>query len=66
MDEITDWDNYSGLPSPNYYNATKKQWISLTEEEIGELYRGGWKNNMDFARAVEKKLREKNENMARD
>lgn len=35
-------------------------WVSLTEEEIGELYRAGWSNNMDFARAIEAKLKEKN------
>ena len=35
-------------------------WVNLTEEEIGELYRAGWANNMDFARAIEAKLKEKN------
>jgi hypothetical protein len=36
------------------------KWVGLTEAEIGELYRGGWANNLDFARAVEAKLKEKN------
>ena len=36
------------------------EWIDLTEEEIGEIYRAGWKNNMDFAQAIQAKLREKN------
>jgi hypothetical protein len=40
---------------------TQRTWVNLTEEEIGELYRAGWANNMDFARAIEAKLREKNE-----
>ena len=38
----------------------KCEWISLTEEEIGEIYRAGWSNNQEFARAIESKLREKN------
>lgn len=38
----------------------QRKWIPLTEEEIGELYRAGWSNNMDFARAIEAKLKEKN------
>ena len=39
----------------------EREWVNLTEEEIGELYRAGWANNMDFARAIEAKLKEKNE-----
>ena len=38
----------------------RREWISLTEEEIGEIYRAGWSNNQEFARAIESKLREKN------
>ena len=37
-----------------------KSWENLTEEEIGRIYRAGWGNNMDFARAIEDKLRKKN------
>jgi bifunctional N-acetylglucosamine-1-phosphate-uridyltransferase/glucosamine-1-phosphate-acetyltransferase GlmU-like protein len=46
------------------YSATveDKEWIDLTQEEIGEIYRTGWKNNMDFAEAIQNKLREKNKN----
>ena len=40
----------------------RREWISLTEEEIGEIYRAGWSNNQEFARAIESKLREKNIN----
>ena len=38
----------------------QSKWIPLTEKEIGKIYRDGWKNNMDFARAIEAKLKEKN------
>ena len=40
--------------------ATPSKWVKLTEAEIGELYRMGWKNNMDFARAIEFALEKKN------
>lgn len=63
---MEDYDYYSGLPSVSAYNVPKRQWHSLTEAEIGEIYRKGWSNNMDFARAIEKKLREKNEGVERD
>ena len=35
-------------------------WVNLTSEEIGEIYRVGWANNMELARAIEAKLKEKN------
>jgi hypothetical protein len=38
----------------------QREWVSLTDEEIGKLYRDGWSNNMEFARAIEAKLKEKN------
>jgi len=38
----------------------KREWIGLTDEEIGKLYRDGWSNNMEFARAIEDRLRSKN------
>ena len=31
----------------------------LTEKEIGEIYRAGWRTNLEFARAIEKKVLEK-------
>ena len=40
---------------------TERTWVPLTEEEIGELYRAGFSNNTDFARAVEARLKEKND-----
>ena len=42
------------------HDIIERPWVNLTEEEIGELYRAGWANNMDFARAIEAKLKEKN------
>jgi hypothetical protein len=43
-------------------NGTPPQrtWVNLTSEEIGEIYRVGWANNMELARAIEAKLKEKN------
>lgn len=40
--------------------SIKREWVSLTSEEIGEIYRVGWANNMELARAIEAKLKEKN------
>ena len=40
------------------------EWIPLTEQEIGELYRAGFSNNTDFARAVEARLKVKNDRPA--
>ena len=39
---------------------TQRTWVNLTSEEIGEIYRVGWANNMELARAIEAKLKEKN------
>ena len=38
----------------------EREWENLTSEEIGEIYRVGWANNMELARAIEAKLKEKN------
>ena len=43
------------------YHFEKRTWVNLTNEEIGEIYRVGWANNMELARAIEAKLKEKNE-----
>ena len=45
----------SGHPLPE-----REWWVGLTDAEIGEIYRIGWANNMELARAVEAKLKEKN------
>ena len=37
-----------------------REWVGLTSAEIGEIYRVGWANNMELARAIEAKLKEKN------
>ena len=39
---------------------SERTWVNLTSEEIGEIYRVGWANNMELARALEAKLKEKN------
>jgi len=39
----------------------KRTWVNLTHKEIGEIYRAGWANNMDYAEAIQKALKEKNE-----
>jgi hypothetical protein len=39
----------------------KRTWVDLTNKEIGEIYRAGWANNMDYAEAIQKALKEKNE-----
>lgn len=46
------------LNSAGFYR--KKEWVGLTDEEIGGIHRAGWSTNMDFARAIEAKLKEKN------
>ena len=38
----------------------EREWENLTNAEIGEIYRAGWANNMELARAIEAKLKEKN------
>ena len=38
----------------------KREWVNLTSEEIGEIYRVGWAANMELARAIEAKLKDKN------
>ena len=40
--------------------SIKREWVNLTSEEIGEIYRVGWAANMELARAIEAKLKEKN------
>jgi hypothetical protein len=38
----------------------EKEWVGLSDAEIGEIFRAGWSNNMSFARALEARLKEKN------
>jgi hypothetical protein len=58
------WDTptVANLPKiPLYTTPPQRTWVNLTSEEIGEIYRVGWANNMELARAIEAKLKEKNE-----
>ena len=48
------------LELPNHTQSPQRPWVGLTNEEIGEIYRVGWANNMELARAIEQKLKEKN------
>jgi hypothetical protein len=45
---------------PLYTTPPQRTWIGLTDAEIGEIYRVGWAANMELARAIEAKLKEKN------
>jgi len=38
----------------------RKEWVGLTDTEVINIYGGEWLNDMDFARAIEAKLKEKN------
>jgi hypothetical protein len=49
---VDGWPLYSGLP--------QREWVSLTDEEISELIRNTH-NTGSFVRAIEAKLRSKNE-----
>jgi predicted DNA-binding protein (MmcQ/YjbR family) len=42
------------------YHFQKREWVSLTDEEISELIRGSH-NAGSFVRVIEAKLKEKNE-----
>ena len=48
-------EGFESLPA-----SPKREWVGLTDKEIGVIYRAGWSNNMDFARALEARLKEKN------
>ncbi len=41
-------------------NPIQHTWVGLTDAEIGEIYRVGWATNMELVRAVEAKLKSKN------
>ena len=43
------------------YALVQSEWTNLTDEEIGRIYKAGWSNNQEFARAIEAKLKEKNQ-----
>jgi hypothetical protein len=50
---VDGWPLWSGLPPP------KKEWVGLTDEEIKNSMRGH-NTQVEFARALEAKLKEKN------
>ena len=61
---VVDNQHPSGVPFEQWVNAPRREWQSLTEDEIRRMgnetpgQQGGW--NLAFARAVEAKLKEKN------
>jgi hypothetical protein len=58
-------DGMMHLTQSSVYKAvdamSKRPWVDLTNKEIGEIYRAGWANNMDYAEAIQKALKEKND-----
>ncbi len=58
--KILEQERAVGYREGHMNDVYQRKWVKLTEEEIGELYRMGWKNNMDFARAIEFALEKKN------
>jgi hypothetical protein len=40
--------------------AAQRTWVGLTDEEIDDLYQGAGKNDLNRAREIEAKLKEKN------
>ena len=46
--------------SDNKETESARPWVGLTDAELGELYHAGWSTNMDFARGIERALKEKN------
>jgi hypothetical protein len=52
----------NAMTQPTYYipNKDERTWVSLTNEEIDDIYQGVGKNDLMLVREVEAKLREKN------
>jgi hypothetical protein len=40
--------------------AAQRQWVGLTDEEVMQTMNGDWTSQFYFARAIEAKLKEKN------
>ena len=45
---------------PLYTTPPQRTWVSLTDEEVGDLSDFAYTNDEDFAQAIEAKLKEKN------
>ncbi len=58
---ITDANGRKHITTEPLLHPPQRTWVPLTNEEIGVLYRAGFANNTDFARAVEARLKEKND-----
>jgi len=57
---VTDANGRKHITTEPLLHPPQRTWVNLTNEEIGEIYRVGWANNMELARAIEAKLKEKN------
>ena len=47
--------------SPGVELVKKREWVGLTDEEIDDIYWGAGKHDLLDARAIEAKLKEKND-----
>ena len=57
----TDPDRADGMWLPLYTNPPQRTWVELTDDEMWNAYAGGSDIiNLDYAKAIEARLREKN------
>jgi hypothetical protein len=57
-------DSFESIPIegwlPIYTTPPQRTWVSLTDEEVGDLSDFAYANDEEFVRQVEKRLKEKN------
>jgi len=65
--KITDWSkDFSAYQTKHYTRpvytppAAQRQWVGLTDEEVGDLSDFAYANDEEFVRNVEAKLKDKN------
>jgi ligand-binding SRPBCC domain-containing protein len=56
--QLKDLERFAALVIAN--NPPQRTWVSLTDEEVGELSDFAYANDEEFVRQVEKHLKEKN------
>jgi hypothetical protein len=54
------WERHDCVEALKKLNMQERTWVDLTQSEIGVIFRAGWANNMDYAEAIQAKLKEKN------
>lgn len=57
---VTDANGRKHITNEPLLHPPQHTWVGLTDAEIGEIYRVGWATNMELVRAVEAKLKSKN------